>query len=524
MRHSKWIRLCSILLVLAMLFTMTACTKKDKEEETAEETMSEITDDQVRELLPAVALTEEEKEQAVSLFHEHQTEIMEFLQTLEGKTEEEKVVLIQAKLDDLYNQGYLMQQATYSESEKTFTVIYKDGSPMGRILVIPMELPESDEFNAADAAAETNTAPEVAEAPFDGAQTTNATNVTSGPRVLVLNGFEDTQFRTSYYQALDRDWTRLGIDVTVDYDVTIADFSNLYDYDAVIFAMHGSTFNGEPVLVPDEECTIESDLAYYDHIMAGRILPVAYVDGSSGYLVTPSFFEIYGVNGLMDTVIFSETCNFFGNPDYCTVDSPDHTMSDALLNAGVSGVVGYFNSVLSVYSRDMMKTTMEEMFDGDNMFTAFTDAKDIHGEDDGNGDTPATPVFEGSQTATLPLQGETEAETDPGYDLYEDLPTAFEAEAEIILDLTIQLFTTKPVMGSDGLYYLPYTNNTDYDFSVDVTVYYYSGDTYVDSESAVLTFAPGATTYVPFNFPGSSTTGRLSYKLFDIYYGNAQIK
>lgn len=511
MKHSNWVRLCSILLIFAMLFTMAACGKKEKE--------PEISEEDVKQLLPA--MTEEEKEQAVSLFHEHQAEIMEFLQTLDGKTEDEKVQLIQAKLDELYDQGYLMQKATYSQSEKTFTVIYKDGSPVGRILVIPMELPGGDEYNSTP---DHNAAPEVADTPFDEAQATNETNGPSGPRVLVLNGFEDTYFRTSYYRSLNKDWSAQGIDVTVDYDVTIDDFTNLSGYDAVIFAMHGSTFNGQPVLVPDEECTIASDLAYYDYIMSGKILPVAYVDGSSGYLVTPSFFEIYGLNGLRDTVIFSETCNFYGNPDYCTADSPDYSMADALLNAGVSGVVGYFNSVLSIYSRDMMRTTMEEMFDGDTMLTAFNDAKSIHGNNDGNGDFPATPVFNGNEDATLPVAEavpDTSSDPEPSY---EDVPSLFEAETAILLSITKQLFTTRPALGTDGLYYLPYTNTTDYDFSIDVTVYYYSGDTYVGSDSAILTFAPGVTTYVPFNFPGSSTTGRLSYELFDIYYGNVQIK
>jgi len=242
------------------------------------------------------------------------------------------------------------------------------------------------------------------------------------------------------------------------------------------------------------------------------------VDGTTGYLVTPKFFEIYGLDGLNGTFFFSETCLFYGGPEYCTTSSPDRSMADALLNAGAPAVIGYYDSVLAIYSRDMMKTTLEGLFEGRTAGDAFSAAKKLHGKNDGNYEedgVPASPILSGDTSAAMTAQSASPAEQGPSLQ---------QIEEEIVLSLAQQLYTVTPYLAPDGLYYIPYTNTTPYTFSIEVTVDYYLYDVFIYSASQVLTFEPGETMNVPFEFAFECTTGRLTYRLFDIYDGDRKVK
>jgi len=531
MKHSKLTRFCSILLILVMLFGLVACGKKEKKAEESKE-VADMSDDELKELLPE--MTEDEKDQAISLYHEHQEEILAFLETLEGKPEDEQVEQIQAKLDELYEGGYLMEPATYNEDAKTFTVVYKDGSPNGRMLVIPMEIPGDDGDD-----------PETATNAVSGA--TNAGRVTkqtnsvrvSDLSVLVLEGFEDDPWRTDYYEDLEDEWSDYGMDITVDYDITVADMANLSSYDAVVFSMHGWTAGDNvPLLAIGEMCTAQTDAAYYDYITQGLLYVAYYIDGSAEYLIPPDFFSIYGMDGLSDTFFFSETCLFYGGPNYCTASSPDRAMADALLNAGASTVIGYYDSVLALYSRDVMKATLDGMFDGQTANAALNDAKDLYGEDDGYSEddgVPAVPILSGDKSFTFPMEEDAQPEpdtpTEPTSDPEEPTPTEQTGDdiylqditQEIILSLA-QLFGVNPTRNADGLYCIPYTNTTPYTFTIEVTVRYFDGSECISTETQQLTFEPGQTVNVPFAFPERCSTGRLSYQFLDIYYGDRQVQ
>ena len=209
-------------------------------------------------------------------------------------------------------------------------------------------------------------------------------------KVLVLNGFEAEAWRRDYYNELETEWDALGLNTTVDINVTVADMKVLdgNNWDVVVFAMHGTKYrvvrgaDKQPVLCVNEVPTSTTDSAYtYELNQVHTVIKVRYKDGTTGYLITPQFFtDNYAAQDLDGMMFFSETCMFYGCD--CQSTTPDYTLANAITGRSAEVVVGYHNSVEAHYSRDVMKIVIEESFNGATVRAAVNTAKSSEGEDD----------------------------------------------------------------------------------------------------------------------------------------------
>ena len=128
---------------------------------------------------------------------------------------------------------------------------------------------------------------------------------------------------------------------------------------------------------------------------------------NGAYAVTAGFFRAaYRSGALKDTIILSETCEFYGKSGHL-----DTSMADALLSGGAACVVGYVNNVYTVYSRSMLWATVNRLLAGDTVREAVDFGLNLYGADDiiwynnQGGRRPhavaSFPVLSGNQDARL---------------------------------------------------------------------------------------------------------------------------
>lgn len=297
-------------------------------------------------------------------------------------------------LGELHQQGHLRQPAVYDQGNELFTFTYSDGMYGG------ISLKEFDDTRNSGGSTTRPTGPDLVSA-YTG----------EGIQVLILNGFENTQYRkTFYYELIDR-WADLGISSTLDFTITVSDLLELETYDIITFSFHGSMYDGEPVLCLDETVTDLTDANYSRYLYTDRsVARVFCTDGNFHYWVFPRFFtDNYQPGDLDGKVFFSETCMFYGCD--CTSKNPDASFSDSLLSLSAELVIGYHNSVGADYSRDVMKYTLERMFEGEEAGSALTSAIGIYGTNDGWNEPaddkyPAYPILQGDRNAVITGQKE----------------------------------------------------------------------------------------------------------------------
>ncbi|WP_028519884.1 cellulose binding domain-containing protein [Ruminococcus flavefaciens] len=207
----------------------------------------------------------------------------------------------------------------------------------------------------------------------------------SGYNGLVLNAFEDTDYRTDFYDEFTQNWKDAGM--TLDYDdfVTVSDLTTkLSNKDIIALCGHGMVSNNQSVFVLiDDNVTTAKDIAYNLDISNHRIEGAQYSVGGVNYhtyIVYRDFFtNYYGTSGLSDSFVFSESCNFMGNEDNI---GHDESYANALINCGATSVIGFENSVMADYSRELMLYYFEELLDGETSGDAFIDAKEEYGYND----------------------------------------------------------------------------------------------------------------------------------------------
>ena len=128
-----------------------------------------------------------------------------------------------------------------------------------------------------------------------------------------------------------------------------------------------------PVLLLTEKSTFWNDLRYGMDLLNHRIIKV-----NGAYAVTAGFFRAaYRSGALKDTIILSETCEFYGKSGHL-----DTSMADALLSGGAACVVGYVNNVYTVYSRSMLWATVNRLLAGDTVREAVDFGMNLYGADD----------------------------------------------------------------------------------------------------------------------------------------------
>ncbi len=201
--------------------------------------------------------------------------------------------------------------------------------------------------------------------------------------VLILNMFEDDTFRTPYYEELVRTWRAAGLNVVYDDYVTVLDLkTELQNKDFITFSGHGTVRDGCSYLtLRDDKVTRMKDRAYTLDIKTERIKGEFGSKEEPYYGVTDSFFTYYyGRGGLSGSFIFSEACEFMGSIDKKGFDD---TFASALVNdCQAEAVVGFYNTVNAVYSRNMMTHYFERLLMGQTAEEAFTYAREMCGYDD----------------------------------------------------------------------------------------------------------------------------------------------
>lgn len=213
---------------------------------------------------------------------------------------------------------------------------------------------------------------------------------------IILQGFDES-WRNSFYNKTVKDWNAKGLSTTYDDEVKVSDLLNVKNYDVAVFSMHGSTYDGDPVLCVNEKPTESTNKTYEKELLGNEIALVNYSDGTSGYWVRPAYFKNHlSASALVNTMIFSESCQFMG-----AYGNVNYDMSNALTNKDARSVVGFHNSVLAKYSRNVMKDYVDRLIAGDNCGEAFEHATNRYGDGDGQKTDEAYPILRGDSGAYL---------------------------------------------------------------------------------------------------------------------------
>ena len=283
-----------------------------------------------------------------------------------GSSQSEKYITTKNLLDELYAEDLILNEAAYNEEHELFSFQYTDGTYGGVSL---------KSFDAT-----LNGGAQLATAPNLDNLVSSYTNEML--KVVFLNGFENTSFRRDYYEEVQAQWQAEGVHTTVDTLVTIEDLEQLKQYDVFVFSMHGSMYQGSPVLCLNEVAVSDTDSRYREYLDTGAVAKV-YTTGSSQthYWVFPKFFtQCYDAGDLAGKVCWSESCCFFG--DDGTSNEVDTAFADALLQSSCEAVLGYRNSVGAEYSRNVMKYSLDVMFRGTEVQFALDSATATQGHTD----------------------------------------------------------------------------------------------------------------------------------------------
>lgn len=282
----------------------------------------------------------------------------------------------QAQLDALADQGLIQPDSIYYDEENGMYSFTYDCGVLGGILLtnwedqdenlvqLPLDMPEELAVNPLDEQNDT--------LPLGNA--------------VIYYAFDDTVNSSRYpnYLVMQENWNKWGLNTTLDTDVTVQDLRQMDDYDLCILSTHGAyyTYNTgwlfrrkstSPVLILREESSLWSDLRYGFDLLTHRVIKV-----NGFYCITPDFFSATYRGGLLNgTMVFSEACEFFGGNNVV-----DLSMSKALLEGGASAVVGFVNNVYTIYSRNILWGTVNQLITGKNILQAVDAAAATYGPDD----------------------------------------------------------------------------------------------------------------------------------------------
>ena len=288
-------------------------------------------------------------------------------------TVDERQAAAQARLDQLAGEGLVQPGSIRYDEENGMLSFAYDCGVLGGVLLtdwedepfvdLPLEMPEG--------------LPGPLDAENDVRPLGNA---------IIYYAFDDTVNSTRYpnYLTMQEAWNGWGLSTTLDTDVTVADLRHMDDYDLCILSTHGAYYTyttgwlfkqvrTAPVLLLREESSFWDDLRYGFDLLTHRVIKV-----NGNYCVTPDFFSAAYRDGQLEgTMVFSETCEFFGGSNIL-----DLSMSNALLDAGARTVVGFVNNVYAVYSRNMLWGTVNQLIMGQNILQAVDAAAATYGPDD----------------------------------------------------------------------------------------------------------------------------------------------
>ncbi|WP_051656385.1 Ig-like domain-containing protein [Butyrivibrio sp. AE3004] len=304
--------------------------------------------------------------------------------------------LVKSALETLKSEGNIKELGNYKAGDPIYPFTYTDGS-LGGVALEPF----SDDSNGSAPDRNLSNSGKLNSLMKEVPSSLKLRNSASTKSIKagVFFGFANTSFRTGFYNTLKTDWTKLGVNYNQT-KATVAALKQIDKYDLIIFSMHGSTYDGGPVLCTHESATNALDNTYYADMHNHRIARVLCKDSEEGtwderYWVKPEFFTAnYSSSALRNKIVFSETCEFMGKDG-----NVDNKMAKALTGIGAETVVGFHNTVLATYSRNLMKEFAEQMLVGKTTKEALTAAKNVYGANDGR--KPAYPILTGKEDASF---------------------------------------------------------------------------------------------------------------------------
>ena len=335
-------------------------------------------------------------------------------------TKEARAELADEVLDDLAEQELLDSETVlYNDTYGIYTFTYSSGV-LGALVLEEW----GEEQNGSQIIEDRTPAdPSPSDVPYGSSISSENPTYAAGNEVLsvgeaiVLWSFEQVwdkaSYRVPFYQNLETELDGLGLETTVDWDTTVEDYKHLQGYEVIMISGHGvhtsysvkTGWNSKETrtlssLLLYEHATNEKDSLYASDLKQFRVGKIS-VKGGTMYAILPDFFTHYydsgNSNKLEGSFIFAENCEFHGKNG-----NVNYTMADAFISASAEAVVGFHNSVMATYCRNLMRTYVLRLIDGDTAIEAYNTAVNTHGATDGYG---AYPIFRGNEDALLIAQG-----------------------------------------------------------------------------------------------------------------------
>ena len=198
-----------------------------------------------------------------------------------------------------------------------------------------------------------------------------------------------------FCQYFQQKWDGLGLDTTLDSDVTISDLKNIKDKSFVYIAGHGtySKFKYEydkkywwiiktdskkttvtaPAVFFLEDSTETKDSQYSLDLKTGKI-----VIANGEYGIVPAFFdEYYDSDDLENSIFFWGSCQFMGKKGTVVED-----WTTTLTSKSIKAFIGFHNSNYIAYHYNLLEEIVPALIEGKTINEALTLGTNAHGTDD----------------------------------------------------------------------------------------------------------------------------------------------
>lgn len=216
--------------------------------------------------------------------------------------------------------------------------------------------------------------------------------------ILYAWGDPNSEKWKGHYQICEyfqQKWDGLGLDTTIDSNVTISDLKNIKDKSFVYIAGHGtySKFKYEydkkywwiiktdskkttvtaPAVFFLEDSTETKDSEYSLDLKSGKI-----VIANGEYGIVPAFFdEYYDSDDLENSIFFWGSCQLMGKKGTVVED-----WTTTLTSKSIKAFIGFHNSNYIAYHYNLLEEIVPALIEGKTINEALTLGTNAHGTDD----------------------------------------------------------------------------------------------------------------------------------------------
>ncbi len=171
-------------------------------------------------------------------------------------------------------------------------------------------------------------------------------------------------------------------------DVTLDSLKHISDYKVVIWGGHGgydSNIGGYgSSLMTGQLVDADTSIEYSDDISSERILDNFTASGRNTYCVTGGFFEKY-LGNMDNALVYLSACH--SGQDMIDGISHKYRLAQSFINKGAKAVVGNSESILSVYTYEMERDTLNRMCaKSDDVYYTLSEALDYAKSQNGQND------------------------------------------------------------------------------------------------------------------------------------------